>query len=337
MIIAITGTPGTGKTEVAKALAKLTGWEYVSLNEVAENRSLYEGYDEKRESKIVDIEKLREAVNVLSASRKNMIIESHYAHDMPCDAVIVLRTDPDVLRKRLTGKGFHAEKVAENVEAEMMQVIRDEAKEAHKNVFEIDTTKKTPSAAAKEIEFLIKNQPFLSKDLVVHEDLLMDFRLPFGEVFAGQEDEAAMKVIKKLMAVKSKGPVVTVGDSTSYYIIKNGFKPDMIIVDGNEKRKKFAHEIKVMGLEIKVKNPARHITVELWKAIEKAVAEMGNGKVKITVAGEEDLAVLPCAIHLPLGSSIVYGQFDEGLVLVNVDAEKKERAKAILENIMYSQ
>lgn len=90
MIVAITGTPGTGKTEVAKALAKLMGWHYVSLNEIAEKDDLYEGYDKERESKIVDIEKLREAVNALAASNKNMIIESHYAHDMPCDVVIVL-------------------------------------------------------------------------------------------------------------------------------------------------------------------------------------------------------------------------------------------------------
>jgi adenylate kinase len=334
MIVAITGTPGTGKTEVAKALAKRLGWKWFSLNEIAEQKNLYSGYDEERMCKIVDIKRLREEVNVLAASHKDLIIESHYAHDMPCDVVIVLRTEPSVLRKRMTEKRFHTEKIAENMEAEMMEVVKDEADEKHKNVHEIDTTKKTPEGAAKEIEKIIKSQTFLTKDLVVPEDLLMDFRRPFGKVFKGDENEAARKVVKEL---KGKGLVVTVGDSTSYYLIKNGFKPDMIIVDGKEKRKKFGRKIMVKGMEIRVKNPPRHITVELWKAIEKSIPDLGKRKVKILVKGEEDLAVLPCAIHLPLGSRIVYGQFGEGLVVVNLDAERKERAKAILENIMFSQ
>lgn len=334
MIVAITGTPGTGKTEVAKALAKRLGWKYISLNEIAEKENLYQGYDKERMSKIVDIKRLREEVNILAASDKNLIIESHYAHDMPCDVVIVLRTEPNILRKRMTEKGFHAEKIAENMEAEMMEVIKDEAVEAHKNVYEIDTTRKTAEAAAKEIEKMIKSQTFLAKDLVVPHDLLMDFRRPFGKVYRGTLDEAAKRVAKEL---KGKGPVVTVGDSTSYYLIKHGLKPDMIIVDGKEKRKEFKHKIGFRWAEIKVKNPPRHITVELWKAIEKSIPDLKKKKVKIFVKGEEDLAVLPCAIHLPLGSRIVYGQFDQGLVVVTIDAGKKERANAILENIMFSQ
>jgi len=282
----------------------------------------------------VDLEKLREEVNVIASQNRDIIIESHYAHDMPCDVVIVLRTEPSALRKRMVEKGFHTEKIAENMEAEMMEIIKDEATEAHENVYEIDTTRKTPEAAAGEIEKIIRGQAFLAKDLAVPEDMLMDFRRPFGEVYKGAMDEAAKKVVKDL---KGKCPVVTVGDLATYSLTKHGLKPEMIIVDGKENRKKFLHRIAFRGQEIKVKNPQRHITVELWKAIERSVPELGKRKFKIIVNGEEDLAVLPCAIHLPIGSRIVYGQFGEGLVVVNLDAEKKERAKAILENIMFSQ
>jgi adenylate kinase len=334
MIVAITGTPGTGKTEVAKALSKKLGWKYFSLNAIAEAGNLYEGYDKERDCTIVDIKRLRGEVNVLAAENRNIIIEAHYAHDMPADVVIVLRTEPSVLRKRMAGKGFHEEKIAENVEAEMMEVIKDEADEKHKNVYEIDTTRKTAEEAAKEIKRIISSQTFLAKDLVVSEDLLMDFRRPFGKVFAGSEDEAAKRVAKEL---KGKRPMVTVGDSASYYLIKHGLKPDMIIVDGREKKKASKHKIAFKGYVIRVKNPPRHITVGLWEAIEKAVPDLKKRKVKILVKGEEDLAVLPCAIHLPLGSRIVYGQFGEGLVVVNLDKKKKERANAILENIMFSQ
>jgi adenylate kinase len=335
MIIAITGTPGTGKTEVAKVLAKRLGWQYFSLNDIAEKENLYQGYDKERMCKIVDIEKLREEVNVLAASNKNMIIESHYAHDMPCDVVIVLRTEPSVLRKRMLTKSFHAEKVAENMEAEMMEVIKDEATAAHKNVYEIDTTKKTPDQAAKEIENIVRSQTFLAKDLKLPQDLIMDFRRPFGRVFSGEWDEAAQSVVKELKG--KKGFIVTVGDPTSYYLIKHGLRPHMIIIDKREKRQKSRHKIIFAGKEIKAKNPPGHITVELWKAIENAIPELVRKKIKIFVKGEEDLAVLPCAIHLPLGSYIVYGQFDQGLVVVYVDEQKKERAKALLENIMFLQ
>jgi len=336
MIIAITGTPGTGKTEVAKALSKRLKWPYFSLNQIAEKRNLYKGYDKERMVKIVDIDRLREEVNELATGSANMIIESHYAHDMPCDVVIVLRTDPDVLRKRMLKRDFHKEKVAENLEAEMMQVILDEAQEARKSVYEIDTTKKTPEATAKEIEKIIRNQAtYIERDLVVPERMLMDFRRPFGKLYSGSQDDAAKRVIRQLKG--SKGLIVTVGDMTSYSLIKNGLKPDMIIIDGKQKRGKFKGRIAFRGAEIKAKNPARHITVELWKAVETSISGLKKKKVKILVKGEEDLAVLPCAIHLPLGSRIVYGQFDEGLVVVNVDEERKERAKALLENIMFSQ
>ena len=335
MIVAITGTPGTGKTEVAKALSKKLGWKYFSLNDIAEAGNLYEGYDEERGSKIVNIGKLREEVNALAATHRNMIIESHYAHDMPADVIFVLRTEPSVLRKRMMQKGFRAEKVAENVEAEMMEVIKDEAAAAHRNVHEIDTTRKTAEATAKEMEKVVKSQPFLAKDLSVPNDLLMDFRRPFGRVYGGAEDEAAKAVVGELR--RGKGLVAAVGDSTSYCMTKHGLRPDLVITDGMEKRKRFMHKIAFKGLEIKVKNPPRTITAGLWKAVEDSIPQLGKRKVRISVRGEEDLAVLPCAIHLPLGSRIVYGQFDQGLVLVKLDADKKERAKAILENIMFSQ
>ena len=50
MIIAISGTPGTGKTEIAKALAAALGYNYVSLNDFCEKAGLITGTDPARGS-----------------------------------------------------------------------------------------------------------------------------------------------------------------------------------------------------------------------------------------------------------------------------------------------
>ncbi|MEM5872144.1 MAG: DUF359 domain-containing protein [Candidatus Aenigmatarchaeota archaeon] len=335
MIIAITGTPGTGKTEVAKALSKLLGWPWFSLNEIAAEKNLYQGYDEERMVKIVDIEKLKEEVNVLATIHKNIIIESHYAHEMPCDIAIVLRADPKVLRERMFSKGFHEEKISENIEAEIMGVIKEEAIQLGREVYEIDTTKKRPDVVAKKIEKIIKNRPFIVKDLKLPKSLVFEFRKPFGDVYSGKLDDVAKKVVEKLKG--KKNIIVCVGDTSSYYLIKHGLKPNMIIVDGKEKRRKAKYKIKFKGVKLKAKNPPGKITVEMWNAIENGIKKLPKNRVEIIIDGEEDLAVLPCAIHLPIGSYIIYGHFEEGLIVTFLDEERKNHAKALFEEIIFLQ
>lgn len=165
MIISISGTPKTGKTSVAKALAKKLGWKLISLNQLAERKRLYLGYDKSRKSKIVDIKKLRMEVLKIARGKgkteggkaaffrksRNLIIESHYSHDMPCDVVVILRTNPAELRKRMSRKGWPRKKIEENVEAEIMEIVRSEALESAKKVLEIDTTGRKPAWVAEQI------------------------------------------------------------------------------------------------------------------------------------------------------------------------------------------
>ena len=151
MIISISGTPKTGKTAVAKALAKRLGWRLVSLNDLAREKKLYLGYDRSRRSRIVDIKKLRAEVRRVSKAHRNMVLESHYSHDMPCDAAVILRTNPGELRKRMRRAGWTKKKTEENIEAEIMEVVKGEALESAKRVLEIDTTGRTPAWVAEQI------------------------------------------------------------------------------------------------------------------------------------------------------------------------------------------
>jgi len=54
----------------------------------------------------------------------------------------------------------------------------------------------------------------------------------------------------------------------------------------------------------------------------------------MVVEGEEDLLTLVVMVTAPLGSLVVYGQPNEGLVLVEVNGEAREKACLFLENMI---
>jgi len=152
MIIAISGVGASGKTTTAKLLAKELKYKLVRLDKLAKKKKFFIGYDKKRKSYIVSISKLKKEVKKISKKIPNMVLESLYAHEFPADFVFVLRCHPKVLEKRLEKKYDWPTKIVENNEAEMIGLITQEALDFNKNVFEIDTTKKTPRQTVKSMK-----------------------------------------------------------------------------------------------------------------------------------------------------------------------------------------
>ena len=72
MIISLSGTPGTGKTSVAKVLSKLLNANIVDLKAVA--RKLPFSYDKKRKALIVDPELLQKAVQGKIKNKQSHIV-----------------------------------------------------------------------------------------------------------------------------------------------------------------------------------------------------------------------------------------------------------------------
>lgn len=137
MIIAVTGTPGTGKTAVAKKLAKKYNAEYVDVNKVIEDNKLRESYDKKRNAYVVDIKKLNAVLTkIIHAAKKNkksLVIDSHLSHYLPAKYVnrcYVTKTSLQKLKKRLQKRGYSKKKIEENIQCEIFDVCLMEAQEA---------------------------------------------------------------------------------------------------------------------------------------------------------------------------------------------------------------
>ena len=149
-VIAVTGTPGTGKTAISKKLAKRLNFHYLDVNNLVSKYKLSEGYDRKRKTKIVDIAKLNKfLINYIKQSKKlqkikGIIIDSHLSHYLPgkyVDLVIVAKCGIKELNKRLKRKKFNKNKIQENLQSEIFDICYNEALEKKHKVFVVDTTK----------------------------------------------------------------------------------------------------------------------------------------------------------------------------------------------------
>lgn len=147
MIIAVTGTPGVGKTTVSKLLAEKLGYEYVNLRDYALEKGIGEMKGDELE---VEVDEL--AYNFEKDFKgKNVVVDGHLSHFLNADLVIVLRANPKLIAERLKERGYGREKLGENVEAELVDVILVEVLEENENVIEVDTTGKTPEEVVEEI------------------------------------------------------------------------------------------------------------------------------------------------------------------------------------------
>jgi adenylate kinase len=153
MRVAVTGTPGTGKTSATALLED--DHEVTHLNDAIEREGLYTERDEARDSLVVDLE----AIEAWLGEREG-VVESHLAHLVPADRVVVLRCHPDELERRLLERGESEAKASENAESEALDLILSEAVSEHgrERVYEIDTTDRTSEEVAREIDRVVAGE-----------------------------------------------------------------------------------------------------------------------------------------------------------------------------------
>ena len=157
------------------------------------------------------------------------------------------------------------------------------------------------------------------------ESLRDEMKIPLGVLIP--ENQTQKNEIQKYLPENSY--LITVGDRTSEKMIEYGFIPSLQIVDGQEKREKRIAPKLENATELTVDNPAAEITPESISMIKKAMSM--NSPVRIFVNGEEDLLVLPVCIHAPDNSVIMYGQPNEGLVIVTISPEIRNKVQTLLD------
>ncbi len=166
-VLALSGTPGVGKTSIATALATVMHAEILSIGEFVISRNLYEAWDSDRSTRIVDEDKARAALlrEIERARARDdvdwFIIEGLLADIVAdeCDIAMVLRLDPRIVKTRLEQRGYEAAKIAENVQAELLGTCTFHMQEARGRDFvDLDTTGKGIDDVAAIIAGIMRGQ-----------------------------------------------------------------------------------------------------------------------------------------------------------------------------------
>ena len=151
LVVAVSGTPGTGKSVFARTLTNELNARLIDLSALIEEKGIYKL--DADGTKVANLRRMREEfTSVIKGSSGSVVVEGLLAHLLPkrdLSHVIVLRSKPGVLERRLRARGYSKAKTRENVEAEALDIILWEAVQGHgiSKVYEIDTTGLRPKAA----------------------------------------------------------------------------------------------------------------------------------------------------------------------------------------------
>ena len=148
--IALTGTPGVGKTTIAQLLIE-QGWQVMSVSDLAKKYDCEGDFDESMNSQEIDIHLLAERFTV--ESDKRVIIDGHLSHFLAVDGIILLRCRPEQLQLRLINRGYSDSKFTANVEWELLSGTRAEIIEFEMSqpILEIDTSELSPQGVTEVI------------------------------------------------------------------------------------------------------------------------------------------------------------------------------------------
>jgi adenylate kinase len=167
MRIIITGSPGTGKTIIAKNLAKKLAIPLIDIKKIVNKKKLAGKRHE------VDLKRLASVLSFLK-DKKDFVAEGHLACEMklPADFIFVLRTNPKTLKARLVKRRYAKRKLDENLMAEMLDYCTQRSENVYrKKPLELDTSGLTAVACVSKIIKAIKQKKKRLDSVDYSEDL----------------------------------------------------------------------------------------------------------------------------------------------------------------------
>jgi len=116
MRLIITGSPGVGKTSVAKILGIRLKHTVLNEKQFAMDENIGK-WDPKEDELIIPLDLFAKSVDRLFSEKENSILEGHLLCEIKtkADYVIVIRVDPEILETRLHTRSYSEEKVQDNV------------------------------------------------------------------------------------------------------------------------------------------------------------------------------------------------------------------------------
>lgn len=150
LCIAITGTPGVGKTSVCDILRE-NGFKVYSLEKLAEEYGCLGEKDPTDDSSPVDIHQLADKWQCDDAGIT--FVDGHLSHLLEIESIVILRCDPKIISTRLEQRQYSAEKIAANTEWEMISGVWSELLEFEIDspTLELDSSQKSAQQLGEEI------------------------------------------------------------------------------------------------------------------------------------------------------------------------------------------
>nr|XP_043608524.1 adenylate kinase isoenzyme 6 homolog [Erigeron canadensis] len=132
--ILVTGTPGTGKTTTASAVAEAANLRHINIGDLVKDKKLHDGWDDQFQCYILNEDLVCDELEDIMVQGGN-IVDHHGCDFFPerwFDRVVVLQTENSVLYDRLTKRGYSGAKLTNNLQCEIFQELLNEANESYK-------------------------------------------------------------------------------------------------------------------------------------------------------------------------------------------------------------
>ena len=171
-IIIITGTPGVGKTRLARTLANQMDSLFLDIGSFVKEEKLYSRFDRKDRSYVMDEVRVKRGLARFFANNapESIIVEAHtlgpYMPKRPGMRAIVVRLDPLLLARRLKARRWPQRKVWENVEAEFIDLSLYESTRllGRNRVCQVDSTHMRIDELVREAQRLLAKQTWKIDD-----------------------------------------------------------------------------------------------------------------------------------------------------------------------------